>query len=47
MPRQGPTCAWNWWTGYVHSVRYSHQDVAALLATLWKAQQSLKLAERR
>lgn len=32
---------------YVHSVRYSHQDVAALLATLWKAQQSLKLAERR
>src|SRR5688572_2833519 len=31
---------------YVHSVRYSHQDVAALLAVLWKAQQSLKLAER-
>lgn len=31
---------------YVHSVRFSHQDVAALLAALWKAQQSLKLAER-
>ena len=31
---------------YVHSVRYSHQDVAALLAALWKAQQALKLAER-
>ena len=32
---------------YVHSVRYSHQDVAALLATMWKAQQSLRLAEHR
>jgi hypothetical protein len=31
---------------YVHSVRFSHQDVAALLAALWKAQQALKLAER-
>jgi hypothetical protein len=35
---------------YVHSVRYSHQDVAALLAVLWKAQQApsatAKLAER-
>ena len=31
---------------YVHSVRYSHQDVAALLAVLWKAQQALQLAER-
>lgn len=29
---------------YVHSVRYSHQDVAAMLAVLWKARQSLKLA---
>jgi hypothetical protein len=29
---------------YVHSVRYSHQDVAALLAVLWKARQSLQLA---
>jgi hypothetical protein len=32
---------------YVHSVRYSHQDVAALLAVMWKAQQGLKLAEQR
>ena len=32
---------------YVHSVRFSQQDVAALLAVLWKAQQSLKLAEHR
>jgi hypothetical protein len=32
---------------YVHSVRFSHQDAAALLAVLWKAQQSLKLAEQR
>jgi hypothetical protein len=32
---------------YVHSVRYSHQDVAALLAALWKSQQSQKLAVRR
>jgi hypothetical protein len=35
---------------YVHSVRHSHQDVAALLAVLWKAQQAhsakAKLAER-
>ena len=32
---------------YVHSVRYSHQDVAALLATIWKAEQKRQLAERR
>lgn len=32
---------------YVHSMRYSHQDVAAVLAALWKSQQALKLAERR
>lgn len=32
---------------YVHSVRFSHQDVAALLAALWKTQQGLKLAEQR
>lgn len=32
---------------YVHSSRFSHRDVAALLAALWKAQQSLKLAEHR
>jgi hypothetical protein len=31
---------------YVHSARYSQQDVAALLAALWKAQQALRLAER-
>jgi hypothetical protein len=32
---------------YVHSVRFSHRDVAALLAALWKTQQGLKLAEHR
>ena len=32
---------------YVHSVRFSNQDAAALLAVLWRAQQSLKLAEQR
>jgi hypothetical protein len=32
---------------YVHSARFSHRDVAALLAALWKTQQSLKLAEHR
>ena len=32
---------------YVHSARFSHRDVAALLAALWKAQQSLQLAEHR
>jgi hypothetical protein len=34
---------------YVHSIRYSHQDVAALLAAVWKAQQQqhAKLAESR
>lgn len=32
---------------YVHSVRFSHRDVAALLAALWKAQQSVQLAENR
>lgn len=31
---------------YVHSVRYSHQDVAALLAALWKSQQPSKIAAR-
>jgi hypothetical protein len=32
---------------YVHSARFSHRDVAALLAALWKTQQGLKLAEHR
>jgi len=32
---------------YVHSVRFSHRDVAALVAALWKTQQRLKLAEHR
>ena len=32
---------------YVHSVRHSHQDVAALLAAMWKAEQTRQLAERR
>lgn len=31
---------------YVHSVRYSHQDAAALLAALWQQQRNLKLANR-
>lgn len=31
---------------YVHSAHYSHQDAAALLAALWKAQRGLKLAGR-
>jgi len=31
---------------FVHSVRYSHQDVAAMLAVLWKTQQALHLAGR-
>jgi hypothetical protein len=32
---------------YVHSTRFSHRDVAAMLAALWKAQQHLQLAEHR
>ena len=32
---------------YVHSTRFSHRDAAAMLAALWKAQQSLQLAEHR
>lgn len=32
---------------YVHSVRYSHQDVAAVLAAMWKAHRTVELAERR
>jgi fructose-specific component phosphotransferase system IIB-like protein len=32
---------------YVHSVRYSQQDAAALLAVLWKTQQTRQLAESR
>ena len=32
---------------YVHSVRFSHQDAAGLLAAMWKATQQRKLAERR
>ena len=32
---------------YVHSARYSHRDVAAVLAAMWKAHRSLELAERR
>ncbi len=32
---------------YVHSVRFSHQDAAALLAVTWKATQARQLAERR
>jgi hypothetical protein len=32
---------------YVHSVRFSHQDAAALLAVMWKVTQKRKLAERR
>lgn len=33
---------------YVHSVRFSHRDGAAMLAALWKQQQSLQqLAEHR
>ena len=30
---------------YVHSVRFSHEDAAALLAATWKAGQKLKLAQ--
>jgi hypothetical protein len=29
---------------YVHSVRFSHQDAAALLAAMWKAEQRRKTA---
>jgi len=32
---------------YVHSARFSHQDAAALLAVMWKTQQSRELAARR
>ncbi len=32
---------------YVRSARYSHRDVAALLAALWKTQQGRKPAERQ
>lgn len=32
---------------YVHSVRFSHQDAAALLAVIWKASKTRKLAQRR
>jgi hypothetical protein len=32
---------------YVQSVRYSHQDKAALLAVVWKAEQTRRLVERR
>ena len=32
---------------YVHSVRFSHQDAAALMAVTWKAAQQRKLVERR
>jgi hypothetical protein len=32
---------------YVHSVRFSHRDGAALMAALWKSQQGLQLAEHR
>lgn len=32
---------------YVHSVRFSHQDAAALLAVMWKVTQKRKLADRR
>jgi hypothetical protein len=31
---------------YVHSIRFSHQDAAALLAAMWKAKQTRRLAER-
>ncbi len=31
---------------YVHSVRYSHQDAAALLAVVWKDAQKRELAQR-
>ncbi len=31
---------------YVHSARYSHQDAAALLAAIWSASRSAKLAQR-
>jgi hypothetical protein len=31
---------------YVHSARYSHQDVAALMAAMWKARQRRELAAR-
>ena len=30
---------------YVHSVRFSHQDAAALLAAMWKAAQRRELAQ--
>jgi hypothetical protein len=32
---------------YVHSVRFSHQDTAALLAVTWKAAQNRRLADAR
>ena len=32
---------------YVHSARFSPQDVAALLAALWKAQQALQARRTR
>ncbi len=32
---------------YVHSVRYSHQDVAAVLAAMWKSHRTVELAGRR
>jgi hypothetical protein len=31
---------------YVHSVRFSHQDAAALLAAMWKADQRRKVAAK-
>lgn len=34
------------YTLYIHSVRYSQQDAAALLAAMWKTDQRRQLAER-